>query len=271
MPPDAQLLTLRACAQRLGVHYMTVYRYVRTGILPAVKEGSEWRVAAADLESFRSGPAAPLAPGDGKWSQRLKARMMAGDERGSWQVAEAAMASGLLPEKVYLDVLAPALHSIGDGWADGSVTVAEEHRASVVADRLIGRLGSRFATRGRPRGRIVLGTPPGEHHRLPGAMVADILRAGGYEVLDLGVDVPVDSFVEAVAQAAPVAVGISVGCTDLLPAVAEVTAALRHATAAPILVGGPAVSDAAHAASLGADAYAADGAEAVLRLGELAG
>ena len=57
MPPDAGTLSLRECAERLGVHYMTAYRYVRTGMLAAVKQGTEWRVASEDLESFGSGPA----------------------------------------------------------------------------------------------------------------------------------------------------------------------------------------------------------------------
>ncbi|MCJ7725135.1 MAG: B12-binding domain-containing protein, partial [Acidimicrobiia bacterium] len=151
MARDTEMLSLRECAERIGVHYMTVYRYVRTGMLDAAKEGTEWRVAAADLESLRSTSAAPTPRGETNWSDRLKARMIVGDERGSWLVVEASMASGLTPERVYLEVLAPALRNIGEAWHQGEATVADEHRASAVAHRLIGRLGTRFATRGRPR------------------------------------------------------------------------------------------------------------------------
>ena len=262
MPQDTETLSLRVCAERLGVHYMTVYRYVRTGMLPAVKRGSEWRVAVSDLESFSSPAPMPVARGETNWSDRLKSRMMAGDERGSWLVVEACMASGLTPERVYLEVMAPALRDIGDAWIRGDATVADEHRASVVAHRLIGRLGSRFAARGRPRGTVVLGAPPGERHRLPMAMVADILRAAGYQVMDLGSDVPVESFVEAVRDTAPLAVGISVtGASSLRPA-AEVARAIKAVSDTPILFGGIAVEDAPHAARLGGDGYAADGASA---------
>ena len=262
MQSDAGMLSLRECAECLGVHYMTVYRYVRTGMLPALKHGTEWRVAVTDLESFGSGPSAPAARGDANWSDRLKARMVAGDERGSWLVIEAAMVSGLAPERVYLEVLAPALSEIGEAWRHGEATIAEEHRASAVAHRLIGRLGARFATRGRPRGRVVLGAPPGERHRLPIAMVADILRAAGFDVIDLGSDVPVESFVEAVRDARPLVLGISVvGAAALRPA-AEVAAAVKASSGTPVLFGGTAVEDAAHAARLGGDGYAANGADA---------
>lgn len=271
MPPDTETLSLRECAERLGVHYMTVYRYVRTGMLPATKSGSEWRVAASDLKAFSSPATAPVARGETNWSDRLKARMMAGDERGSWLVVEACMASGLDPERVYLEVLAPALRSIGEAWVQGEASVADEHRASVVAHRLVGRLGSRFAARGRPRGTVVLGAPPGERHRLPSAMVADILRASGFQVIDLGSDVPVESFVEAVRDTAPIAVGVSVtGTTSLRPA-AEVARAIKAASDTPVLFGGIAVEDATHAARLGGDGYAANGPAAVVWLNDLLG
>jgi excisionase family DNA binding protein len=44
---------LREAAELLGVHYMTVYRYIRTGRLPAHQAGSQWEISAADLKQFR--------------------------------------------------------------------------------------------------------------------------------------------------------------------------------------------------------------------------
>ncbi len=263
MAEGAGTLSLRESAERLGVHYMTAYRYVRTGMLPATKSGSEWRVAEDDLEAFVAGPGpGPTARGEADWSERLRSRMIAGDERGSWLVIESAMASGLEPERVYLEVLAPALRTIGEGWHEGRVTVGEEHRASAVAHRLIGRLGARFATPGRPRGRVVLGAAPGERHRLPLAMVADILRASGYEVIDLGSDVPVESFVEAVEEVQPIALGISVFGVGSLRRAAEAAAAVKAVSDTPILFGGLAVEGPEHAARLGGDGYAGNGREA---------
>ena len=45
-------ISLREVAELLGVHYMTAYRYVRTGMLPAEKDGAEWRVRLTDLENL---------------------------------------------------------------------------------------------------------------------------------------------------------------------------------------------------------------------------
>jgi excisionase family DNA binding protein len=256
-------ISLRECAEALGVHYMTVYRYVRLGMLPASKVGGEWRVDPDDLAAFRAGPST-TGRGEAPWSDRLKARLIVGDEAGAWGVVEAALASGVEPRQVYLDVLGPAMRTIGEEWVEGTMTIADEHRASAVAARVIGRLGSRFRARGRPKGRILLGAPPGERHALPVAMVADLLRGAGFEVTDLGVDIPVESFVEAAsAENGLTAVAVSVTTPDVLGAAAALISALRVATAAPVVVGGGAIRDEDHARSLGADAWAGDAQAAI--------
>ena len=55
-------------------------------------------------------------------------------------------------KEVHLDLLAGSLRTIGERWASGELSVADEHRASTVASRIIGRLGPLFAQRGRKRG-----------------------------------------------------------------------------------------------------------------------
>lgn len=272
--PDAAAtsLSLRECAEALGVHYMTVYRYVRTGILPAQKAGSEWRVDTVDLEAMRSGHSIPAARGSAPWADRLKARVVAGDETGAWQVVEAALASGLDPADVYLDLIGPALRAIGDEWAHGESTIAREHRATVIATRLVGRLGRRFHMRGRPKGRVVVGTPPGERHVLAVSMVADLMRGAGFEVVDLGADLPAESFVEAVVDAAPLtAVAVSVTNPAATAEAARLVAAIRDATDVPIVVGGGAITGDDQAERLGGDAGAPDGSAAVAFLLGLSG
>jgi len=255
-------LTLRECAERLGVHYMTVYRYVRLGMLPAHKEGAEWKVDPADLAAFRQAPR--TGRGDAPWAERLHARMVAGDENGAWGVIEAALASGLEPKQIYLDVLGPALRKVGEDWADGTGSIPEEHRASAVASRLVGRLGRAFRTKGRSRGRVLLGTPPGERHSIPVEMVADLMRGVGLEVIDLGVDLPIESFVEAAVAESPLdAIAISVTTPDLAEEAAALIAAVHAATDTPIVIGGGGIRDEAHARSLGADAWARDAQAAI--------
>lgn len=269
---DPETLGLRECADRLGVHYMTTYRYVRTGMLPATKVGAEWRVAVSDLDRFRQ-PAATDTPtdrGGAPWSDRLEARLTAGDERGAWQLVEAALTSGMTPQRVYTEMLGPAMRSIGEGWAAGIRTIADEHRASAVAHRLVGRLGRQFAVRGRPKGRVVIGAPAGERHALPVAMVADLLRGAGLDVVDVGADMPVGDFVEACRAAAPlVAVGVSISDPAAAAEAKRLIEALHTEGLGPVIVGGAAVAKADQAADLGADLHGVDGPAAVAAVMDL--
>ena len=267
-------LTLHEAAELLGVHYMTAYRYVRLGVLPAVKVGGSWQVTVADLNAFKNDVPAAAAPGEtstrrrAPWASRLEARLVAGDGRGSWGVVEAALAAGAELDEIYLDVISPAMRNIGARWESGELDIAVEHRASGIALRLIGRLGPRFARRGRTRGTVLLGTPLGERHSLPVAMLADLLRGAGWEVSDIGADLPVESFVRAAVDAHDlVAVGVSVTSVDNLPAAAEVLSALRAAVGdVYVAVGGAAVVDEAHALSLGAQGWASSAQEFTAQL-----
>lgn len=262
-PVSADTLSLRECADRLGVHYMTAYKYVRHGRLQATKVGAEWRVRVADLEGFLAGP---TPGGPAPWADRLGARLIAGDPSGAWGVVEAAMSSGLDPAGIYERLLAPAMRDIGDGWERGTVSVDEEHRAAATAQRIVGRLGPRFVRRGRPRGRVVIGTPPGERHSLPVSMAADHFRGAGWEVLELGADLPVGDFVAAVRQAMPLsAIAISVTIEASLRSAHELIRSLRFVDLGPIILGGAAASPEA-ALRLGADAWANDGPGGVAAL-----
>ena len=252
-------LTLPEAAEELGVHYMTVYRYVRTGQLPAERVGGAWRVERADLENFRR-PAPATSTRGSKASpsrDRLQSRLIAGDEAGAWRLIEAALASGMTPEAVLLDLIGPTLHSIGTKWERGQLSVADEHRASTVATRLIGRLGGRFARRGVRRGTVILAAGPGERHGLPVAIAANLLRWHGFTVVELGADTPADALVDAVSrEQSLVAVGLAVTSSAASSAARRAIAQVHHAApGVPVLVGGAAVTDSDHAKRLGADRY----------------
>jgi excisionase family DNA binding protein len=264
-------MTLQEAAERLGVHYMTAYRYVRTGKLPAEKVGVSWMVDPADVDRLRAAPTTRRPRGSVRTEgpAKLAARMVAGDEAGAWNIVENALTSTLDPRDVHLELLAPALRRIGDDWEAGRLSVADEHRATVVAGRLIGRLGPRFARRGRKRGVVIVAAPSGETHALPGAMWSDLLRGAGFEVVDLGADAPAPSIVEAAEHATRlVAVFIGVTSTGHDESVRAAVVALRAAGVhAPVLVGGAAIVNEEHAKDLGADAWTgSDGAAALAAL-----
>lgn len=257
-------VTLQEAAEFLGVHYMTAYRYVRLGTLPASKSGNIWRVLRSDLDAFRSntpvtGTARPPAP----WAERLESRLIAGDGGGAWGVIEAALSSGGDPRTIYLDVISPAMVSIGDRWAAGELDIAVEHRASGVANRLVGRLGPRFMRRGRTLGTVLVGAPVGERHALPISMVADLIRLEGFEVSDLGADTPPASFARAAASLDRlVAVGISVTSALNLASARETISLLQSEIGnVPIMVGGAAITSDEMRLDMGADLWAQDSAQ----------
>lgn len=263
-------MTLQEAADSLGVHYMTAYRYVRLGLLDAQKVGGTWQVSEAALEAFRderNEKASDGAERSGRgarapWSERFEARLIAGDARGAWGVVEAAMAAGHDLDAVYLEVLTPAMVSIGDRWSRGELDVAIEHRASGIAMRVIGRLGHRFVRRGRSRGVVVVGNPAGEFHALPTAIISDLLRMRGWEVSDLGANVPIGSFLFALRSEPDVkAVGLSVTHPDHLESLRATCAAIREELPeVKIVVGGGAVGDGEGVLDLGADGFARSGA-----------
>lgn len=250
-------LTLHQVADELGLHYMTVYRYVRTGRLPATKRGGTWVVSRGDLEAMADHEPV-LDPDETTQSERrervnyagrLEDRLVKGDEAGAWGVVEGAMGSALEPEEIYTAVIAPAMASIGERWAAGTLEIEEEHRASTIVQRLVGRLGPRFTRRGRRRGTVVLGAPAGDAHGIPLLLVGDLLRARGFEVIDLGADTPPAAFARTVASTDRlVGVGVCATRPDNAPALAATVDALADVSSAPIILGGYGVGEAETAA-----------------------
>ena len=240
---------------------MTVYRYVRTGKLPATQEGVSWRVRARDVKALGEGRRVVTGPGPRPAAtdtmQALEARLLAGDSAGAWWLIEGRLGGGLDPSGVLTTLVAPVLRSIGDRWALGELSVADEHRATAMAQRIIGRLGLQFGRRGRSRGTVILAAPAGDLHTLPVAMVADLLRWRGFDVSELGANTPADALAEAVDHVDRlIAVGIASTTPGRDAEVTQSVEAVRAATpTTAIILGGSAILDDAHARALGADIW----------------
>ena len=78
-------------------------------------------------------------------------RLVAGDEAGAWSILEEALLGGADPVGLHVDLLAAAMGEIGERWAVDELSIADEHRATALASRLVGRLGPRFVRRCRRR------------------------------------------------------------------------------------------------------------------------
>lgn len=190
------LLTLHEVAEQLKVHYMTAYRWVRRGDMDAFKEGGRIRVRRDEVERMRAART-PTAPAerrrDPDWRDQvdlLVEHLIAGRASEANALVRGLVADGATAAEVYTDLLAPALHRIGDRWEIGEINVAVEHRATSIVSGIMSRLSDHFQERGPRRGVAVTMTAPGEAHGVAAAMVADFLRATGWEVHHLGTDVP---------------------------------------------------------------------------------
>jgi excisionase family DNA binding protein len=275
---STDVVNLKQAAAALGVHYMTAYRYVRQGKLPAERDGTEWRIARTALTAFKvdSSPSRSThtsAPELGvRWDSRVERCLLAGDETAAWSVIQQALAAGHSPTDCYLDVIARALSSIGEQWARDELSIADPFLATAVATRLVARLGARFRRPGRSRGTVVFGAPPGELHSLPIAIVSDLVRLKGFDVLELGANVPAAAFVSSVARTPRlVCVGIGVTQPGLLTSVQDVVDSVRDVdTRIPIIVGGLAVAEFESVLLRGVTAVADDGRSAVAIIETLA-
>jgi methanogenic corrinoid protein MtbC1 len=152
------------------------------------------------------------------------------------------------------EVVAPALVRVGHGWAEGSVSVAQEHMASAVFRRVLGWLFQVFEVRGSAP-RLVVATLPGQVHEFGALMVATSAAAEGWAVTYLGPDLPVADLVSAAAQTDARAVAVSAvylpGGSDLPAALREIRAGLPRRV--PLMVGGaatPAIEAEAKAAGV---------------------
>jgi len=271
-------ISLQDVAQMLNVHYMTVYRYVRQGLLPARKVGRTWFVSVADLEAFKRAKSAPTeepttsrvrAP----WAERLESRLMEGDERGALDVMDAVLRGGNDLFYLYLEVLSPALVSIGAQWERGEIGIYVEHRATTVAMRLMSQVGSRFSRRGVSRGTVVMGAPTGEEHAMVVSMIADLVRSEGWLVHDLGGNMPAHSFAEAVQVCNDVvAVCVGVTMTTSVTAARESVTEIRKVLepSVPIFVGGAGIRNEETVQLVGADQWSKNARHLVQSLNLLA-
>ena len=163
------------------------------------------------------------------------------------------------------EVAAPALTRVGEGWAEKSLSVAQEHMATAVFRRILGWLFRVYEVSGSAP-RLVVATPPGQVHELGALMVATSAAAEGWGVTYLGPDLPVADLLSAVEQTGARAVAISAvyvpETVDLIAALREMRAGLPERV--PLLVGGAATP------AIAADAEAA-GARLIASLAELRG
>ncbi|MEU6171882.1 cobalamin-dependent protein [Streptantibioticus parmotrematis] len=188
-----------------------------------------------------------------------------GDAHGACDVVFPLLDGGLDAEGVLLDVIAKVQAKVGVEWAANRVSVAQEHAASAVNDRVITAVlhhpAARVEDPGR-RGRVTVACVDQEWHALPARLLAEVLRLRGWRVDFLGAQVPTPHLIRHVHHTGPLAVALSSSIPTRLP-VAHAAISACQATGVPVLVGGAAFGpDGRYARQFGADAWAPDAREA---------
>jgi 5-methyltetrahydrofolate--homocysteine methyltransferase len=191
--------------------------------------------------------------------------------------AAAAAAAALETEDALAVIdgkIIPALDRVGQGFEKGSVFLPQLLMSAEAAQSAFEVIKDALAIRGEAserKGRIVLATVRGDIHDIGKNIIKILLENYGYDVLDLGRDVPVEIIVDTAVRARVKLVGLSALMTTTVPAMEETIKALRkNAPACRVVVGG-AVLNREYADMIGADKYAKDAMETVRYAGEVFG
>ncbi|WP_345571363.1 cobalamin B12-binding domain-containing protein, partial [Nonomuraea rosea] len=166
----------------------------------------------------------------------------AGDEYAAADAVTAAIEAGVPMETLLLDVVAPVQARVGYEWAANRITVAQEHTATAVNERVLAALAHHPSMREHPepaKGRIAVACIDGEWHAFPARLLTEVLRGRGWRVDYLGAQVPTPHLVAHLHRTNPQAVALSSSLGIRLPAAhAAITAC--QAAGTPVLAGGAA-------------------------------
>lgn len=190
------------------------------------------------------------------------------DDAGSKSLAEKAIQMGVDPVVALEEGLAKALREVGDRFGRGDAFITELIAAAQAMEAGAEVLNKEIAKLGASRrtiGRFLIGTVEGDIHSIGKNIVVTMLRSAGFEVIDLGVDVPTLTIVEKVRELKPDIVGLSALMTTTMTKQREVIEALEGAGLrgeVKVIVGGSPVTE-EWVEEIGADACGLDAGSAV--------
>jgi corrinoid protein of di/trimethylamine methyltransferase len=224
---------------------------------------------AASQKPASLGADAPRTPKAGGGDPFAVARQMVldGDDEAIVGEVERLLKEGRQPTDIMKLGLIAAMDIISPLFKAGTVFIPEVLLSARAMNLAVETLEPYLA---QDKGKIepktiVLGTVFGDLHDIGKNMVATMLRGAGFQVIDLGINVPDATFIEKVKTLKPDILGLSALLTTTMPAMTSVIASLSEAgirDMVQVMVGGAPIT-AKFAADIGADGYSADAAEAV--------
>jgi corrinoid protein of di/trimethylamine methyltransferase len=196
--------------------------------------------------------------------------LLVGDAKTVVAITEAAIAEGIDPQEVLNKHMIPALNEAGAKFEANELFVPE---LLLIARAMKGALAIirplLVKSGAEPMGRVVIGTVKGDLHDIGKNLVASMLEGGGFDVIDLGVDVAPEKFIAAIKDKKANLIALSALLTTTMPFIKNVIEGLKDAGVrdqVKVIVGGaPVTQD--FADEIGADGYSdnANGAVTVAR------
>jgi corrinoid protein of di/trimethylamine methyltransferase len=190
--------------------------------------------------------------------QPLYEAVLEGDATAAKTLTEQALAEGVDPQTLLSEYMIPAMDEVGRRFETNEYFVPElliAARAMKAALTLIRPLLA--ASGAKPVGRVVIGTVRGDLHDIGKNLVAAMLEGGGFEVVDLGVDVAPEKFVAAVQESGARIVALSALLTTTMPGMKDTITALNGAGLrqdVKVMIGGAPVTQ-KYADEIGADGF----------------
>jgi 5-methyltetrahydrofolate--homocysteine methyltransferase len=206
--------------------------------------------------------------------QKISEELQKGNFKEVPKLVQEALYTGIAPSKILSDGLVAGMDVVGERFRMDEIFLPEvlisakamQAGMEVLRPRLV-ETGAKLA------GKIVLGTVKGDIHDIGKNLVKMLLEGAGYQVIDAGIDVPIEKFVDAVKINRPNILGLSALLTTTMPMMKEVIESLIEAGVrnnVKVMVGGAPITE-KFAKDIGADGYAPDAASAVVKVRELIG
>ena len=205
--------------------------------------------------------------------KQARQAVMEGDEEAAEAMAHKVIAEGINPVEIINEGLSPAMTEVGDGFANEEIPLPGVLVAAEAMTRAIEIMEPHIAKEevAETLGTVVIGTVEGDIHDIGKRIVATMLKVYGFEVHDLGRDVPIDVFVEKAKELKPDILGSSSLMTTTMVGQKILEEKLRAEGIRDNLktmIGGAATTQ-EWADKIGCDCYAEDANDTVLKAKEL--
>lgn len=195
----------------------------------------------------------------------LKTAVINGKRKDVKTIVPELLESGIEPTDLLENALIPAMSAVGEKFKKNEIFVPEMLVSARAMKQAMAVIEPELIAAGiKPKYTAIIGTVEGDLHDIGKNLVATMWKGAGFEVIDLGVNVPPPKFIEAIEEHQPQIVGLSALLTTTMPAMKETVAAIRAAghTSVKIMVGGAPITE-SYADEIGADGYSRDAASAV--------